>query len=97
MGSIPWWAWLGVGAFVAITSAGVGGKLQFFAWVGLLFIAIGIAKIVFLFVFAERKDTVTQAHQSQPQQRQQYLLCPRCRSAVAANDYFCRLCGLRLQ
>ena len=96
MASIPWWAWLGIGAFVAITSAGVGGKLQLFAWVGLLFIVIGIAKAVYVFVLSEREAPEQTTAKPAPV-RQHVLFCPRCRAQIAQNDYFCRLCGLRLR
>ncbi|MBS3125641.1 hypothetical protein J4211_05345 [Candidatus Woesearchaeota archaeon] len=96
MASIPWWAWLGVGAFVAITSAGVGGKLKMFAWVGLLFIVIGIAKAVYIFVLQEREES-TPKHTPVTSPRQHILFCPRCRAQAQVSDYFCRLCGLRLR
>jgi len=39
MASIPWWAWLGVGVFVAVSSSFVS-SLRLFVWVGLIFIVV---------------------------------------------------------
>ena len=96
MAGISWWAWLGVGLFVAISSSYVGGKLQLFAWVGLLFVAIGIAKAVYLFVIAPREEK-KEAAKPVPIQQTQHFYCPRCRFAVHAYDFFCRRCGARLR
>ncbi len=104
MASIPWWAWLGIGAFIAITSAVFGGKLVLFIWAGLLFILIGIGKAVYVFMMQEKPENHVQSerhilHNSQNVQHhtQHQLHCPRCKTTVQANDYFCRLCGLRLR
>jgi uncharacterized membrane protein YuzA (DUF378 family) len=102
MAEIPWWAWLGVGLFVAITSAVMGGKISIFAWVGLIFIVVGIAKVVYLFVLHPKESKADQQamHMRQPQlapQAPSVLYCPRCRITVQPTDHFCRYCGWRLR
>lgn len=102
MAEIPWWAWLGVGLFVSISSVYGGGKLTLFAWVGLLFIAIGIGKITFLFVLKPRETKAEQKNMHMPyptqwQQAPQGLYCPTCRVTVQSTDFFCRYCGRRLR
>ncbi|MBS3147574.1 hypothetical protein J4219_01690 [Candidatus Woesearchaeota archaeon] len=94
MAAIPWWAYLCIGLFVAIASAQIGGSISLFAWVGLLFVLVGIAKLVVLFILSprEKKKPVQQAHY-QPRAS----LCPRCRMQVSHYDNYCRLCGMRLR
>jgi len=94
MAGIAWWVWLSIGLFISISSAYVGGKLKIFAWIGILFVIIGIAKIIYLFVFRERE---TAAAKPVPIQQTQHFYCPRCRFAVHAYDFFCRKCGARLR
>ncbi len=98
MASIAWWAWLGVGLFVAITSAYMGGKVTLFAWVGLLFIVIGIGKVVYLFVLSpkESKKEHTIVHPHRAPVTPAYY-CPRCRITIQSTDNFCKYCGNRLR
>ena len=96
MAEIPWWAWTGVGLFVAVTSGIMGGKVSWFAWIGLLFIAIGIGKTVYLFVLKPREEVrVVHQHTIQPPPTSQY--CPLCKITVMPTDKFCRYCGTRLR
>ena len=100
MAEIAWWAWLGVGLFVAVSSALTGGKVSLFAWVGLLFIVIGIGKVVYLFVMRPKETSKEQnlVHpQHMPRAAPQASYCPRCRITVQPGDYFCRYCGTRLR
>ncbi len=99
MAEIAWWAWLGVGLFVAVSAAWSGGKVSIFAWAGLLFIAIGIGKVVYMFVIRPRESVseqkVVPPSRIQPPQGVQY--CPRCRVTIQPSDFFCRYCGTRLR
>jgi len=101
---IPWWAWIGVGLFVAIASAVSGGALSLFAWVGLIFIAIGIGKIVYLFVIKPRESKEEEAAVQMPTAPavQQYETpkvthCPQCKVTIQPTDHFCRYCGTQLR
>lgn len=94
MAAIPWFAYLGVGLFVAISSAQIGGSISVFAWVGLLFVIVGIAKLIVLFVLSP-KDEKKPTHQTHYQPKA--LLCPRCRMHVTHYDNYCRICGTRLR
>ncbi len=93
MAEIPWWAWIGVGLFIAITSGIMGGKVSWFAWIGLIFTAIGIGKIVYMFVLKPREEIVHQ----QPIQPPPGHYCPLCKITVMPTDKFCRYCGTRLR
>ena len=102
MAEIPWWVWLGVGLFVSIVSALMGGKVTIFIWIGLIFIIVGIAKVVYLFVLRpkEAKSEQKAMHMRHPQlppQPPSALYCPRCRITVQTTDRFCRYCGQRLR
>ncbi len=98
MAEIAWWVWLGVGLLVALTSVFSGGKLTLFAWVGLVFIVIGIAKVVSLFVLTPKEEKkVQQQRIPTPYQPQPAFYCPVCRFTVMPNDRFCKYCGARLR
>ena len=96
MAEIPWWAWIGVGLFVAVAAGIMGGKVSLFAWVGLLFIAIGIGKVVYLFVLTPRKEKPVHSGIPTPAQALARY-CPLCRVTVLPTDRFCRYCGSRLR
>ncbi|VVB81445.1 Uncharacterised protein [uncultured archaeon] len=95
MAEIPWWAWIGVGLFVAVSAGIMGGKVSWFAWIGLLFTAIGIGKVVYLFVLTPRKTEVRTSIPTPAQVLGSY--CPLCRMSVLPTDRFCRYCGTRLR
>ncbi len=89
---IPFWLWLAVGLFITLASSAL--KMKLFIWVGLLFLAIGIGKMVFEFIFKERKPKEKIIHQ---QAQQRYYYCPRCKIRVHVAEKFCRMCGQRLR
>jgi flagellar motor component MotA len=97
MAAIPWWGWLIVGLFVSISSAISGGALRFFVWIGLIFIIVGVGKLVMVFVTnpKETKKEQQVMHAPQPHQREKH--CTRCRLTVLPTDNFCRYCGTRLR
>lgn len=101
MAEIAWWAWTAVGLFVAVSAALSGGNVSIFAWVGLLFIAIGIGKAVYMFVVKEKSSPKEQRIIHPPHHvppiTPQGQFCPRCRVTVLQTDHFCRYCGTRLR
>ena len=102
MAEIAWWAWLGIGLFVAISAAWSGGKVSLFAWVGLAFIVIGIGKVIALFMLTPKESKTEQKmmHMRSPEfahPPQTGFFCPRCRITLQPTDYFCRYCGQRLR
>jgi len=102
MAEIPWWAWIGIGLFVSVSSAISGGKVKIFAWVGLLFVAVGIAKVVYLFVLKPRESEAEKHAMHMPQpilpaQPPSSYYCPRCRITVQPTDFYCKYCGQRLR
>ena len=96
MAEIYWWAWLATGLFITITSAIVGGTVQLFVWIGLLFIIIGIAKVVLLLVLRPKETKIERKAMHMPVHHAK-AACPRCRVSIERTDYFCRYCGTRLR
>ena len=84
-----------VGLFVSILSWKFNkDKLIIFVYTGLLFILIGIAKLIFSFI-SRRKGKSDAANQKiQPKAQLKY--CPQCGSAAKLHDKFCAKCGARL-
>ena len=82
----PWWLWVAVGLPVVIISAFT--DMPFFVLVGAIFLVIGTAQVVMLFVLSPRQP------KTQPKQK---LSCPSCHITVSPSDNFCRFCGQRLR
>ena len=94
MAEIPWWMWLGIGLFVAVSSVFTGGQVTWFAWVGLVFVVVGIAKVVNIFVLSPRD---TKKEQPKHSVVPPAFYCPACRMTAHQTDNFCRYCGTRLR
>lgn len=94
MAQIPSWLWLIAGIIVIAGSLYVGEQISLFFYVGLLFIAIGIAKIVLNYIL-RKKETKTEKTQM-PRTHPQYNIC-RCGQYVRKTDNFCWSCGTRLR
>lgn len=82
---MQWWVWVAVGLPVMVLSAFL--DLALFVWIGAVFLVVGTAQLVFLFVLAPRKEKVV------PER----FFCPRCRLTVKKEDNFCSFCGQRLR
>lgn len=94
---LPWFVWIGVGLFVALGSIMIGGHMQLFAWVGLLFTAVGIAKLIYYVVMHSREEPKQKTAKAKDHYKPRHPVCRRCMSQVTYHDRFCRVCGLRLQ
>ena len=90
MAQIPSWLWLGAGIVVVLGSIYVGEHLQFFFYVGLLFIVIGIAKIAIWFV-TRKGETKVEREQVQkfvPRQTHPHYRQCRCGQWARKTDNF---------
>ncbi|MBI4150492.1 hypothetical protein HY492_00010 [Candidatus Woesearchaeota archaeon] len=97
MAKIPAFAYLLVGALVAYVSLRIGETFTFFFYVGLVFLGIGLAKLLIGFLL-RKKETKTEKKLEQPAKPANHIrYCPRCRSACRMFDYFCWRCGTRLR
>ena len=94
MAKIPWWIWLGVGIGMFAMSYRIGETLQFFLYVGMLFIIIGIFKLLVAFIVGGRGK---RAIKESKELRKQELSCPRCMSIVASDYTYCPHCGTRMR
>ena len=93
MAKIPWWLWLGVGAVMFAMSYSVE-KLQVFMYIGMLFIILGVFKLLVAFIIGGRAK---RAVKESMELRTQEFSCPRCKAVVASSYEFCPHCGTRLR
>ncbi len=105
MADIPGWTWVLIGGIITLASARLGKQFTLFFFLGLLFAAYGLYKVIAVYINRQRESVhehhaaYHQAH-SAPTQRQHaihYLHCPRCKNLVRSVDFFCWRCGNRLR
>lgn len=95
MATIPAIVWLGLGAGIAYISLRIGGAFTFFFYIGLVFLGVGVAKILLSFIFRRKESKLEK--KALPRELPKYFLCPRCRAQVHAGTNFCWKCGHRLR
>ncbi|RMD58299.1 hypothetical protein D6825_01310 [Candidatus Woesearchaeota archaeon] len=91
MSGLSPWTWIATGLLVSLTSIAIGDRMILFAWIGLAFLAIGVAKLVFV--------TITTAQKSPldiPKEKGT-VLCTRCYRQTRADYNFCGICGAQLR
>ncbi|OYT31932.1 hypothetical protein DRJ22_01150 [Candidatus Woesearchaeota archaeon] len=86
---IPAIAWIIIGLFISIVSGLI--ELKLFIWAGLVFIIIGIGKLIKEFALKEEKEN----KETKTQQKEYY--CPRCKAKINPQSYYCQMCGQRLR
>ena len=112
------WAWLIIGLAMSLFSMFVqskaeDSKLILFLVAGIVFVIIGIFKLVMRFITKEEKGTPPMGQaQSQPEdfdqlmrkkmieqqlQAKSILACPRCGTRHYNTSNFCHLCGTKLK
>lgn len=100
MASIPGWIYLIIGGGIAITARYV--DLEIFFWFGLLFVVVGVFKIVVRFITKEKNhpafssDTDMTPAKPKISQENYPKYCPRCRLMYARDSNFCSRCGSQL-
>ena len=95
MSKIHWSVYLLLGFFVSAFSYKLNyNKLIFFFYIGIIFILIGIAKLI----FGNANKTANKAKNIQrtPQQQTRFRYCPKCANILRPNDRFCSICGARV-
>lgn len=100
MVKIPAIVYLIIGAIVTAGSMYIEGLTIFF-YVGLIFIAVGVFKVVIAFVTKPKESAVEkQAEGIQQQQRQSaqrgIKTCPRCGAGSYPQANYCYYCGNRI-
>lgn len=101
MAQIPSWLWLSAGIIVTVGSYYVQGPVTLFFYLGLLFILIGVAKLLTWFMTGKKSIKTGRAHTLAPQPKaqpiqQRYKKCV-CGRFVRSTDSFCWGCGRRLR
>jgi len=94
MAKIPWWLWVAVGGGMFLISANVGERLDFFLYVGMFFIVVGVFKMLVAFILGKKGR---KAEAAAEEIKTHQFSCPRCRSLIAESYYFCPYCGTRLR
>jgi hypothetical protein len=94
MARIPWWLWAVVGAVMYFIAARLGESFVVFTYVGLLFLGIGIFKMLVAFIVGTKGR---KADKEARELRTHQLTCPNCRYVVASTYAFCPHCGMRLR
>ena len=81
-----------VGLFVSIFSYQLNyEKLVFFFYIGLIFVVVGIAKIIFGLIGHRKNEASAAHHKAQHQQQVKY--CSKCGNVLKLHDRFCSRCG----
>ena len=102
MAKIHWIVYIVVGSLVSIFSYKLDyQKLVFFFYTGLVFVVVGVIKLIFNSV--KNKTNKTQKinnklqHKSsnQPHQARHFKYCSKCHNIVRLADRFCNKCGAR--
>ena len=86
-----------IGIFVAIASYLIDrNDLSVFLYVGMFFIAFGVAKIVIQFIMGQKEQQKPQAAQRANIHPQNFKKCQRCGNISRLTDRFCARCGNKL-
>lgn len=105
MAAIPGIAYIIIGVGIAYISRRFGSNemnLQFFFWIGMAFIAIGVFKIVMRFI-TKKQDSAKatlkpinqdQEHEGEISKYSKY--CPSCKLLYTKESNFCSKCGSQL-
>ena len=86
-----------IGIFVTIASYLIDrNDLWAFLYVGVFFIAFGVAKIVIQFIMGQKEEQKPQTAQQKSIHLQNYKKCHRCGNVSRLTDRFCARCGNKL-
>ena len=87
-----------IGAVISYVSLRIGSTFTFFFYVGLVFIGIGVAKLLIGFLL-KKKESKSEKKNEAPMRVSPPLWkhCSRCKSQVRTVDFFCWRCGTRLR
>ncbi len=85
--------YVALGLFVSVFSWKLNyEKLVFFVYIGLVFIIIGITKMILGF----GKNGKARPKYDKTQHKHNSKYCPKCGNGLKADDIFCSRCGSRI-
>ena len=96
MTKIPAWVFIAVGLFVSITSLFRYGKFIAFFYAGLVFIVVGLIKIISKLIGGKTEEADAHHAHSIPKHTLQVKYCRQCGSQMRVHDRFCIRCGARV-
>lgn len=100
MAALPYWSWLLAG--IIITFISWHAEMPLFFWIGIAFIAFGIARTIIVHTTKGKKTTTphktahptTTSRETHPAHK--YYRCT-CGNPVRTTDNFCSNCGRKLR
>ncbi len=99
MPKIHWIIYVVIGLFVSILSWRLNyEKLIFFFYIGLIFILVGIVKLLISLINRKtsKKGIVHKVQHQTPKHHIRFKRCSRCSNIVRIGDSFCNKCGARV-
>ncbi len=94
MAKIPWYVWIVVGAGMFFISARIGERMNFFLYVAMFLVIVGVFKLIVSFILGKSsRKAIAESRELRAQQ----FSCPRCKAIVASTYDFCPHCGSRLR
>ncbi|MEK6874537.1 MAG: hypothetical protein AABX52_02200 [Nanoarchaeota archaeon] len=90
MKSIPGILYITVGVFVTVVAHYIK-HLTFFFWIGILFVSVGIAKVMIKYILQSKPSGEKKL--SSPG----ISFCSQCQIPVYITSHFCHHCGFRLR
>ena len=72
--------------------------MTFFLYVGFLFLAIGLFKLIILFLFKEKKaNVIKQENNHKAVAKKKIISCQTCGVKHYSNSNYCHMCGTKLR
>ena len=93
MAKVPSWMFIAVGLLVSIVSLFRYGRFIVFFYAGLIFIVVGIIRMISNKVKGESKQMPHKRTAVHMQHSQQIRYCSQCGNAMRLHDRFCARCG----
>ena len=98
MAGIHWIVWLVVGAGVAVASQLIGGNLSIFLYIGLLFLVVGIFKLIVRYITTPKESRAESQEMKRemplPYQQQWHAYKQPAATAVPQQQFvYCARCG----
>jgi len=100
---LPGILWLIFGLAISVFAQIVMSKqenptaMQLFFYIGLLFVAIGIFKIVLKIMLKPKESKYEEKNISEQDEKFKVIFCPKCKVKNYSSFNYCRNCGTKLR